>query len=63
MKKIGKILSVMVAASLSLFAFSCGDPENPEEPETLSEVSNFKVIAENGHASLSWTNPEDEDFN
>ena len=63
MKKIGKILSVMVAASLSLFAFSCGDPENPEEPETLSEVSNFKVIAENGYASLSWTNPEDEDFN
>ena len=63
MKKIGKILSVMVAASLSLFAFSCGDPENPEEPETLSEVSNFKVIAENGYASLSWTNPEDENFN
>ena len=59
MKKIRKILSVLVAVGLSLFAISCGGPKDTEAPE---EVSNFAVKAENGQAVLTWTNPEDSDF-
>ena len=59
MKKIGKILSVLVAVGLSLFALSCGGPKDTDAP---AEVSNFAVKAENGQAVLTWTNPEDSDF-
>ena len=60
MKKIGKILSVLMTASLSLFAISC--VRDKEDKDAPAEVSDFAVKAENGTAVLTWTNPEDSDF-
>ncbi len=59
MKKIGKILSVMVAVSLSFFALSCVEPKDTDAP---AEVTNFTVNTGNGQAVLRWTNPGDSDF-
>ena len=59
MKKIGKILSVLVAVGLSLFALSCGGLKDTDAP---AEVSNIAFVSESGKIILSWENPEDSDF-
>ena len=59
MKKIGKILSVLVAVGLSLFALSCGGLKDTDAP---AEVSNIAFVSESGKIILSWENPADSDF-
>ena len=60
MKKIGKILSVLMTASLSLFAISC--VRDKEDKDAPAEVSNFAFVSESGKIILNWENPADSDF-
>ena len=59
MKKIGEIFSLLLPASLSLFALSCGGPKDTAAP---AEVSNFAFVSESGKIILNWENPTDSDF-
>ena len=63
MKKILNCIAVCVFTASIFTCMSCSqDVTMPEDKTAPAEVTNFSVTLENTTASLSWTNPSDDDF-
>lgn len=63
MKKILNCIAVLLLTTSIFTCMSCSqDVTMPEDKTAPAEVTNFSVTLENTTASLSWTNPSDDDF-
>lgn len=63
MKKILNYIAVLLLTTSIFTCMSCSqDVTMPEDKTAPAEVTNFSVTLENTTASLSWTNPSDDDF-
>ena len=63
MKKILNCIAVLLLTASIFTCMSCSqDVTMPEDKTAPAEVTNFSVTLENTTASLSWTNPSDDDF-
>ena len=61
--RINWIIVTIVTISLLFSFIGCKDPEPIELDQTApANVTNLKVVAADGNAVLTWTNPEDDDF-
>lgn len=63
MRKLLNWIAVCVFTASIFTCMSCSqDVTMPEDKTAPAEVTNFSVTLENTTASLSWTNPSDDDF-
>lgn len=63
MRKLLNWIAVCVFTASIFLCMSCSqDVTMPEDKTAPAEVTNFSVTLENTTASLSWTNPFDDDF-
>lgn len=63
MRKLLNWIAVCVFTASIFLCMSCSQDVSVAEDKTApAEVTNFSVTLENATASLSWTNPSDDDF-